>query len=870
MKHVSLNKNLFGFSTIALFFLFVLGISKNGNAQYCAITATSNTYGFIENVQFAGINQTSPGPATCSQQYTDYTTVVANVNLSSTYPFSTYVNSCTGTFAYGVYVTVYIDWNQNGSFTDPGEQVLGLSGNYFQTLSGNITVPAAAIGGNTRMRVIAVESGSSPQNPCTNFTWGEVEDYTVNVITAPCTAPPTGGVATSTDTANICPFNNFILGVTGQSTGSGLSFQWQRSTNGATFTDIAGATGTSYAVSGQQQSTHYRIRLICTGDTAFSTPVFVEQSNVCPIQVGTGTASAGLLPINSCWGYNLSQQIYYQSEINQPGRIEKIRFYFNGGITTFTNVDQWTVYLGHTTKTVFANTNDWEPFSGMTQVFSGTVTYPAQGNWMDIELTNPFIYNNSDNLVIGVHETSPGWSCTAQWGTFTPGGNRGMVFYNDNTNPNPLSPPTANSGLLSAIPRIQLQIREQFDAAAGSIVSPGLPNCMDNDVYIRIKNTGWDTLTSVILNWSVNGGLQTAIAFSGQILGDSLSAPIYLGNYNFSMLDTLKVWTSDPNGIPDPNSDSDTLWYVIPTHQRVDLPSTFNICFQDSGLLDAQMTSSMFEWNTGDSTQTVMITAPGVYSVTALDDLTGCISSDEVTVTESQPVTFNDTTKFCEGGAATLEVNIQGNYIWSTGSSASLIQVSTSGTYSVTLTDLFSCVSSATTEVVEVLNPIADFEVRPKFLTQVFISTAQNATDYFWDFGDGKTGMGDSIIHIYDWPGGNFNVKHWVTNECSSDTILINVQADMTTGINPSNENDFESYVYPNPNNGSFTIEFKGSTNEATTIKIFDLQGRIILEKNIGNINNQHTENIQLNDVAKGIYMLKIGNQTNGTRIVVK
>jgi hypothetical protein len=58
--------------------------------------------------------------------------------------------------------------------------------------------------------------------------------------------------------------------------------------------------------------------------------------------------------------------------------------------------------------------------------------------------------------------------------------------------------------------------------------------------------------------------------------------------------------------------------------------------------------------------------------------------------------------------------------------------------------------------------------------------------------------------------------------------------------------------------------------NEATTIKIFDLQGRIILEKNIGNINNQHIENIDLNDVAKGIYMLKIGSQTNGTRIIVK
>lgn len=89
-------------------------------------------------------------------------------------------------------VTVFADWDQDGDFNDAGEQ-------YFTTspflganlavnnLTGNITVPADALIGTTRMRVkynfnsSATSISSALSDPCGNMSNGQVEDYTLNV-----------------------------------------------------------------------------------------------------------------------------------------------------------------------------------------------------------------------------------------------------------------------------------------------------------------------------------------------------------------------------------------------------------------------------------------------------------------------------------------------------------------------------------------------------------------------------------------------------------------------------------------------------------------------------------------------------------------
>jgi hypothetical protein len=173
--------------------------------------------------------------------------------------------------------------------------------------------------------------------------------------------------------------------------------------------------------------------------------------------VGTGTSTTSQLPIYSCYGYTYSQQLYTASEISAAGGstgagvITKIRFYFSSGAAT--NSDGWNVYIGNTTKTTFSGTTDWVPTSGMSLRFSGTVTYPASGNWLEIPLSTPFTWDGTSSIVIGIDENTPSWYCSSYW-RYTTATNTCIYYYSDGTNPDPASPPTASS-LMSVRPNIQ-------------------------------------------------------------------------------------------------------------------------------------------------------------------------------------------------------------------------------------------------------------------------------------------------------------------------------------------------------------------------------------------------------------------------------
>ena len=63
--------------------------------------------------------------------------------------------------------------------------------------------------------------------------------------------------------------------------------------------------------------------------------------------------------------------------------------------------------MGHTNRTLFTSTSDWEPVANLTQVFSGSVlnNFPDPGQWMEITLDTAFTYNNSTvgNFYIPLH-----------------------------------------------------------------------------------------------------------------------------------------------------------------------------------------------------------------------------------------------------------------------------------------------------------------------------------------------------------------------------------------------------------------------------------------------------------------------------------
>lgn len=81
----------------------------------------------------------------------------------------------------------WIDYNQDGDFTDPGELIASQASTYALAYDTTVVVPATALDGATRMRV-ATNFASFPNTPCGPHQFGEFEDYRIN-ISADLTAP---------------------------------------------------------------------------------------------------------------------------------------------------------------------------------------------------------------------------------------------------------------------------------------------------------------------------------------------------------------------------------------------------------------------------------------------------------------------------------------------------------------------------------------------------------------------------------------------------------------------------------------------------------------------------------------------------------
>ena len=97
------------------------------------------------------------------------------------------------------------------------------------------------------------------------------------------------------------------------------------------------------------------------------------------------------------------------------------------------------------------------------------------------------------------------------------------------------------------------------DAGISSILFPKDSFCSDFAlIKVQLKNFGIHELDSVNIGWSLNGKVQNPYRWVGKLLHDS-SVSIPIVNFPFSSgADTIRAWTSMPNGISDsfPGNDS--------------------------------------------------------------------------------------------------------------------------------------------------------------------------------------------------------------------------------------------------------------------------------------------------------------------------
>ncbi|HQF01271.1 MAG TPA: carboxypeptidase regulatory-like domain-containing protein [Bacteroidales bacterium] len=202
------------------------------------------------------------------------------------------------------------------------------------------------------------------------------------------------------------------------------------------------------------------------------------------VMIGNGTVVGQRLPINAFFGYSYSQVIYLASEIGASGDINAISWSFNG--TSLTNSNDWTIYLGHTTKTEFDSNSDWIPIGELTQVYSGEFTSPTGPGWITIPISD-FPYDGTSNLVIAVDENKPLYNASADdFHCTAVSGNRGILYFSDQTNPDPASPPDAN-------------VRREYIA---NVILGGIQQDCPSVINLTATNI---TINSALLGWTPGG-----------------------------------------------------------------------------------------------------------------------------------------------------------------------------------------------------------------------------------------------------------------------------------------------------------------------------------------------------------------------------
>ncbi|MBQ3733773.1 MAG: fibronectin type III domain-containing protein [Bacteroidales bacterium] len=170
----------------------------------------------------------------------------------------------------------------------------------------------------------------------------------------------------------------------------------------------------SLMLTGLQPQTDYQVRVRTHCGEGFSDYVTASFTTECtggytdPVVIGTPASPFSYhfsVPVAMSYPYGYTQQLFKAEEIGGARSIDSIvmQYSYNSPVTR--NLD---IYLGHTSKTAFANSSDWVPLENLTLVHSGEVTYNNGGNnyWFGIPLDSAFAYNGTDNLVVAFDDNT--------------------------------------------------------------------------------------------------------------------------------------------------------------------------------------------------------------------------------------------------------------------------------------------------------------------------------------------------------------------------------------------------------------------------------------------------------------------------------
>jgi hypothetical protein len=299
-------------------------------------------------------------------------------------------------------------------------------------------------------------------------------------------------------------------------------------------------------------------------------------------------------------------------------------------------------------------------------------------------------------------------------------------------------------------------------------------------------------------------------------------------------------------------SASDTLQVIPLAVPFVDLGNDTSYCkgANFSLSLDAGSGHAKYLWSNGSSTQAITASQRGTYLV-RVENTHGCWDEDSLRIDElDNPVVhLGQDTQYCQSDGISLTSDAGpgfNSYKWSTGETTQSILISSSGSYSVEVTDSNLCAAADTFAVTMNANPIvhlgADTLLNPSSVVNLTLNAGSSFSSYLW-----SDGSKNSTLTISDT--GIYSVEVWDKNGCvGMDTIHVNFWNPM--GLNPDLFWDIS--FHPNPSNGSLTI-VNPNIKKIDWI-IYSVEGKVVSSGLVYEMSNL----LDLSTIHDGIYLLQL------------
>lgn len=156
------------------------------------------------------------------------------------------------------------------------------------------------------------------------------------------------------------------------------------------------------------------------------------------------------------------------------------------------------------------------------------------------------------------------------------------------------------------------------------------------------------------------------------------------------------------------NKANDEVYYIDnivvrgSSNATVAIAGPASVCAGGSITLNASAGFASYIWNpNGEDTQSIDVTAPGTYRVTATTSA-GCTATamKNITLAPAPNFTITGTNQLCDGGNGTLTINPAfSSYEWSSGQNTKSISINAPGAYDATVTDASGCTAMRTFNV---------------------------------------------------------------------------------------------------------------------------------------------------------------------------